>query len=164
MTSILTISPCSYLLVPQFLSLEETNALLTRSKQLLDEFSLDDHPLTKFTTSDRDHIGDDYFLTSGDKIRYFLEEDAVDENGKLTREKQKAVNKIGHGKHIAPGSPDANGHRICLPQYTALHELDPVFRKVTLENDRLRALVRDLKFHKDPVGMSFNYRIFYSRT
>jgi len=120
-----------YLLVPHFLSLEETNALLARSKQLLDEFSLDDHPLTKFTTSDRNHIGDDYFLTSGDKIRYFLEEDAVDENGKLTREKQKAVNKIGH----------------------ALHELDPIFRKVTLENDRLRALVRDLKFHKDPVAL-----------
>lgn len=29
--------------------------------------------------------------------RYFLEEDAVDANGKLTREKQKSVNKIGHG-------------------------------------------------------------------
>jgi hypothetical protein len=29
--------------------------------------------------------------------RYFLEEDAVDSQGKLTREKQKAVNKIGHG-------------------------------------------------------------------
>jgi phytanoyl-CoA hydroxylase len=30
--------------------------------------------------------------------RYFIEEDAVDENGNLTREKQKAVNKIGHGE------------------------------------------------------------------
>lgn len=30
--------------------------------------------------------------------------------------------------------------------------LDPEFRKVTLENERLRALVRDLKFHRDPVG------------
>ena len=27
-----------------------------------------------------------------------------------------------------------------------------MFRKVTLENERLRALVRDLKFHHDPVG------------
>ena len=34
----------------------------------------------------------------------------------------------------------------------ALHELDPAFRKVTLENQRLKDLVTDLKFHKDPVG------------
>jgi len=87
--------------------------------------------LTKFTTSDKDHVGDEYFLTSGDKIRYFLEEDAVDMNGNLTREKQRAVNKIGH----------------------ALHELDPIFRKVTLENERLRQLVRDLKFHHHPVAL-----------
>jgi phytanoyl-CoA hydroxylase len=55
----------------------------------------------------------------------------VDSKGKLTREKQKSVNKIGH----------------------ALHELDPAFRKVTLENEKLRTLVQDLKFHKDPVAL-----------
>ncbi|KAF4620681.1 hypothetical protein D9613_000217 [Agrocybe pediades] len=120
-----------YLVIPGFLSQEDTDLLLTRSKELLDDFDVETHPLTKFTTSDENHVGDDYFLTSGDKIRYFLEEDAVDSQGKLTREKQKSVNKIGH----------------------ALHELDPAFRKVTLENERLRALVRDLKFHRDPVAL-----------
>jgi hypothetical protein len=34
----------------------------------------------------------------------------------------------------------------------ALHELDPVFRRATLENEMLRGLVRDLSFHHDPVG------------
>ena len=52
---------------------------------------------TKFTTGNDNHVGDEYFLTSGDKIRYFLEEEAIDSNGKLTRAKDKAVNKIGHG-------------------------------------------------------------------
>jgi len=105
--------------------------MLDRSKQLLQEFDINDHPKTKFTTSDDNHVGDDYFLTSGDKIRYFLEEDAVGGDGKLNRPKEKAVNKIGH----------------------ALHVLDPTFRKVTLENERLKALVRDLRFHKDPVAL-----------
>ena len=60
------------------------------------------HIQTKFTTGDNNHVGDDYFLTSGDKIRYFLEEGVIDERGNLTREKQKAVNKIGHGLFFFP--------------------------------------------------------------
>ncbi|KAI0320770.1 phytanoyl-CoA dioxygenase [Amylostereum chailletii] len=120
-----------YLCIPGFLSADETNSLLTRSKQLLDDFSLDDHPLTKFTTDDDNHVGDDYFLSSGDKIRYFLEEDAIDKQGKLLRDKDRAVNKIGH----------------------ALHELDPAFRKITLGNAKLQAIVRDLQFHHDPVAL-----------
>jgi len=72
-------------------------ALLSRSKELLAGFNFDGHPLTRFTTGDDDHVGDDYFLTSGDKIRFFLEKEAIDRDGKLTRPKEKAVNKIGHG-------------------------------------------------------------------
>jgi hypothetical protein len=34
----------------------------------------------------------------------------------------------------------------------ALHELDPEFRRVTLENDKIKTLVRELGFHRDPVG------------
>ncbi|RDX44848.1 phytanoyl-CoA dioxygenase [Lentinus brumalis] len=120
-----------YLRLPNFLEPDEVEALLLRSKQLLDNFSIEEHPLTKFTTGDDKHVGDEYFLTSGDKIRFFLEEDAIGPDGKLNREKQKAVNKIGHG----------------------LHEQDAVFRKVTLENEKMKAVVRDLKFHHDPVAL-----------
>ncbi|KAG8963142.1 hypothetical protein FRC05_004913 [Tulasnella sp. 425] len=106
--------------------------MMTRSKQLLDDFTLQGHPMTKFTTGDSTaedkHVGDDYFLNSGDKIRYFLEEDAVGSDGKLNRPKELAVNKIGH----------------------ALHELDPTFRRVSLQNEKLKALAKDLQFHKDP--------------
>lgn len=36
---------------------------------------------------------------------------------------------------------------------SALHELDPLFRKVTLENQHIKQVVRDLKFHRDPVAL-----------
>lgn len=49
---------------------------------------------TQFTTSDDNHVGDEYFLTSGDKIRYFLEEGVVGEDRKLNRPKERAVNKM----------------------------------------------------------------------
>ena len=44
-------------------------------------------------------------LTSGDKIRFFFEENAFNADGTLKYEKEKSINKIGH----------------------ALHDLDPVF-------------------------------------
>ena len=34
----------------------------------------------------------------------------------------------------------------------ALHELDPTFRRVTLENPKLQDLTRDLGFHTWPLG------------
>jgi hypothetical protein len=40
-------TPVSYLAIPAFLTSDETDALLARSRQLLDEFSLQDHPLVR---------------------------------------------------------------------------------------------------------------------
>ncbi|KAL5631947.1 hypothetical protein ACGC1H_000091 [Rhizoctonia solani] len=124
-----------YLILPGFISKDDTLALLARAKQLIAEFPLEGHPMTRFTTGEEDdpthskkHVGDEYFLTSGDKIRFFLEDDAFDAQGNLAKPKEKSVNKIGHG----------------------LHELDSVFRKFTMENEKLRQLARDLAFHQDP--------------
>ncbi|KAG8691313.1 hypothetical protein FRC09_011663 [Ceratobasidium sp. 395] len=109
--------------------------MLTRAKELIHEFPLEGHPMTRFTTGEGDdptqskkHVGDEYFLSSGDKIRFFLEDDAFDAEGNLTKPKEKSVNKIGH----------------------ALHELDPVFQTFTMKNEKLKQLARDLAFHQDP--------------
>lgn len=52
-----------------------------------------------FSTINQEHRSDEYFLTSGDKIRYFFEEEAFDEEGNLTAEPDRAINKIGHAMH-----------------------------------------------------------------
>lgn len=90
-----------YLIIRQALSPSTVSSLLSETKSLLSNFSIEDHPLTRFSTGEKsEHVGDDYFLTSGDKVRFFFEEDAFDDAGKLTKPKEKAVNKIGHGLHM----------------------------------------------------------------
>lgn len=93
-----------FLVLPDVLSPDTVQSLLAETHRLLrDELDLSSHPLTKFSTGgaddDREHVGDAYFLGSGDKIRFFLEEDAVDAEGRVTRPKERAVNKIGHYLH-----------------------------------------------------------------
>merc|ERR1719385_35029 len=52
-----------------------------------------------FSTTGHQQASDLYFLESGDKIRYFFEADAFDEEGELQLEKHRCLNKIGHALH-----------------------------------------------------------------
>ncbi|RYC53574.1 hypothetical protein CHU98_g12635, partial [Xylaria longipes] len=89
-----------YLVIPNALPPTTVEALLAETHKLLDEFPLSDHPLTKFSTGEKsDHVGDDYFLSSGDKVRFFFEEDAFSSSGELQKPKALAINKIGHYLH-----------------------------------------------------------------
>ncbi|KAI0206875.1 phytanoyl-CoA dioxygenase [Astrocystis sublimbata] len=90
-----------YLIIPNALAPTTTQALLAETHMLLDEFPLSDHPMTKFSTGEKsDHVGDDYFLSSGDKVRFFFEEDAFSPSGELLKPKARAINKIGHYLHV----------------------------------------------------------------
>ena len=74
-----------------------------------------------FSTREQNRLTDEYFMTSGDKVRFFFEENAFNANGTLKYEKEKSINKIGH----------------------ALHDLDPVFNKFS-RSGKLMALARSI--------------------
>ncbi len=52
-----------------------------------------------FSTREQNRLTDDYFLESGDKIRFFFEEDAFRPDGTLKQSKERSINKIGHALH-----------------------------------------------------------------
>ncbi len=87
-----------------FADKEACAALRERALALVDAFDPAE-VRSVFSTTDNEHHNDDYFIDSGDKIHFFLESDAFDENGQLRQAKEHSLNKMGH----------------------AMHDLDPVF-------------------------------------
>lgn len=109
-----------FLVVPGFADAATCEALMARAGELVAGF---DPAETRsiFSTTDQERTTDDYFLGSGDKIRFFLEEGAVGPDGSLRVPKEVAINKIGH----------------------ALHDLDPLFDAVS-RAPRLAELAAEL--------------------
>jgi phytanoyl-CoA hydroxylase len=86
-----------FLVLPDFVERDACTALRRRAGDVVAAFAPRRDEASVFSTTEQTHARDEYFLTSGDKVRCFLE--SAGEGGSW------AVNKIGH----------------------ALHDLDPVF-------------------------------------
>lgn len=105
-----------FLVLDRFADEADCDLLRARAEQLVQEFDPAE-VVSIFSTHEQNRLTDEYFLTSGDKIRFFFEENAFHSDGTLKFEKEKSINKIGH----------------------ALHDLDPVFNRFS-RSPKLRSL------------------------
>ena len=88
-----------FLVIEQFYNSSECDNLRNRSKELINDFKEHSGARSIFDTNNQKHAEDDYFLESGDKIRFFFEENSFDKNGNLNNSIDLVINKIGHALH-----------------------------------------------------------------
>jgi phytanoyl-CoA hydroxylase len=109
-----------FLILTGFVETRSCDRLRARAEELVQAFD-PGRIISIFSTKEQNRLSDDYFLNSGDKIRFFFEEDGFLPDGSLKHDKEGSVNKIGH----------------------ALHDLDPVFSEFS-RTPEIAQLIADL--------------------
>lgn len=87
-----------YLVMRQAFSADEVRDLRLAIDQLLETLDPERHQ-SVFSTTDADRGRDEVFFQSAESVEYFLEEGALDAEGKLQRPLNRAINKLGHALH-----------------------------------------------------------------
>ena len=121
-----------FLVLEGFASGDECDQLRVRAAEMVQEFDPAE-VVSIFSTHEQNRTTDDYFLNSGDKIRFFFEENAFNADGTLKYEKEKSINKIGH----------------------ALHDLDPVFERFS-RSQKVKEIAAAMGM-KDPLLLQSMY-------
>lgn len=118
-----------FLVFDQLFSELEMANLRNEALSIVDAF--DPASTRSVFSTNNDKNRDDYFLSSGDKVRCFFEEEAFDSAGELTQTKAKSINKIGH----------------------ALHHLSPVFKAFS-HHSAIANIAKDLGCAKPEIRQS----------
>ncbi|KAH7516340.1 hypothetical protein FEM48_Zijuj10G0124600 [Ziziphus jujuba var. spinosa] len=121
-----------YIVMESFASDEEIESMRKRMEQLLNEFDYSANA-SIFSTKNQQQLTDDYFYESAEKVSFFFEEKAFEDDGKLKQPKEFSINKVGH----------------------ALHEKDPVFNKFS-DSEKFSGLLCSLGY-KRPVIIQSMY-------
>jgi phytanoyl-CoA hydroxylase len=118
--------------LPNFVDEQACLTLRERAMVLAEKHCPSPEEATVFTADGTAvHASEDYFLTSGDKIRCFFEKDAFNENGELRQDAHLCLNKLGH----------------------AMHDLDSVFKEFS-HSSRLGAVARSIGFKQEKLLQS----------
>ncbi|XP_054030329.1 phytanoyl-CoA dioxygenase domain-containing protein 1 [Dryobates pubescens] len=124
-----------FLVLEQFFTAEECDRMRSRIQSIVAAMEVPPHCRTQFSTKEDEQLqaqgSSDYFLTSGDKIRFFFEKGVLDEKGNFLIPKEKSISKIGH----------------------ALHAHDPVFKQIT-HSSKVQDLGRQLGLERPVVVQS----------
>ena len=109
-----------FLVLEGFVDQAACDRLRGRAAELVQQFDPAE-VVSIFSTREQNRLTDEYFMTSGDKVRFFFEENAFNPDGTLKYEKERSINKIGH----------------------ALHDLDPIFNSFS-RSEKVRELAKDI--------------------
>uniref|UniRef100_A0A3B4UMC1 Phytanoyl-CoA dioxygenase domain-containing protein 1 n=1 Tax=Seriola dumerili TaxID=41447 RepID=A0A3B4UMC1_SERDU len=102
-----------YVVLDGLLTSQECDELRQRMTEIVDQMDVPEHCRTTFSTYHDEQLktqlqgNADYFITSGDKIRFFFEKGVFDDKEFIVP-KQRSLNKVGH-----------------------LHAYEPLYKKVT---------------------------------
>ena len=124
------------------------DSIRNAASRIIGDFDIDNHH-SVFTTTDQDRGRDRYFIESAENVSCFLEADALDAKGNVTRPKDQSINKIGHAMHDLV--PDFT-HFCRLPVFTKilrdLAYLDPVLWQ-SMYIFKQPAIGGEVRWHQD---------------
>lgn len=123
-----------YLVIEDFCTRQQCQRLMERASAIIAD-SQETLPNLAFSSDDNEHAQHDYFIDSADKIHFFLEPNALDQDGDLRAPFANSINKIGHG----------------------LHDKDPLFKSFS-QDQRIKTICHQLGVER--VGLVQSMYIF----